>query len=149
MRLTPLYRARFTYADGWNVGLAESALSQHLFVAQGTCEGRVNGSLRGMNHPMRRPDGTFVADFQGVIETGDGGVILFDLRGYDRAYPVGSRQIVGAITHVSDHPRYLWLNDVVCVAAGEVRVTGEGVEMVIETAELVWEPLVDVPDGTP
>jgi hypothetical protein len=45
-------------------------------------------------------------DFQGVIETVDGAEVLFDDRGYGRAYPVGRRQIVTSATHLSEDERY-------------------------------------------
>ena len=51
----------------------------------------------------------------------------------------GARQIVVSGTHVSDDDRYQWLNDVVCVGTGEVRPT----ELVIEMAEVIWEPPAD------
>lgn len=82
-----------------------------------------------------------------MIETSDGAVIMFDYRGYGRAYPPGRRQIVGAAWHLSDHHKYKWLNDVVCALAGEVRVPDKSpeqlkqidVELVIDVSELVWE----------
>ena len=96
-------------------------------------------------------------DFQGVIEAEDGATILFDIRGFGRAYPPGRRQIVSTASHLSDDERYRWLNDTVCVAAGEVRTrTGETesaaggkvtirptVELVLDVAELVWEPIAE------
>ena len=56
-----------------------------------------------------------------MISTVDGATVLFDCGGYGRAYPQDARQIVCWLTHVSDDPRYRWLNDVVCVGTGEVR----------------------------
>jgi hypothetical protein len=50
-----------------------------------------------------------------VIETDDGATIMFEWRGYGRAYPPGRRQIVGAVFHLSDAEQYQRLNDVVCV----------------------------------
>jgi hypothetical protein len=92
--------------------------------------------------PRRRTDGTFCPDFQGVIETADGAEIFFDWRGYGRGYPVGRRQIVVAATHLAEDERYRWLNDVVCVGAGEVRTRPgrERPDLVIDVAELIWEP---------
>jgi len=97
--------------------------------------------MRGANHPRRRVDGTYCPDFQGVIETGDGATVMFDWRGYGRAYPVGARQIVLTATHLCEDERYRWLNDVVCVGAGEVRTRpdGSGPDLVVDVAELVWE----------
>ena len=112
------------------------------FLAQGRCEGRISGRFRGANHPNRRGDGTFLPDFQGIIETDDGAELLFDYRGHGRAYPLGRRQIVATGTHLSEDERYRWLNDSLGVGVGEVRSQpDESTELVVEWAELVWEPL--------
>jgi hypothetical protein len=70
VRLEPLYVVRFSYSGGWGADLAgpESAEGRFFFLA----EGRISGQFRGANHPNRRSDGTFLPDFQGVIETDDG-----------------------------------------------------------------------------
>lgn len=145
MRLEHLYRIRFTYPEGWEVGL-EGGWEQHFYLADGTCEGGLSGRLRGANFPLRRtPDGPFQPDMRGVIETDDDATVLFDCRGYGRAYPEGKRQIVGSVLHLSDHPRYRRLNDAVCVCIGEVRSStdgrGSGPELVLDVAELIWEPI--------
>jgi hypothetical protein len=63
-------------------------------------------------------------------------------RGYGRAYPIGARQVVVAVTHVSDHPRYTRLNDGLSVGCGEVRrLTEDETEIVIDVRELIWEPI--------
>ena len=81
----------------------------------------------------------------GVIETDDDATVLFECHGYGRAHPVGNRQIVGTVLHVSDHPRYRRLNDAVCVCVGEVRAAADartsGSQLVLELAELIWEPI--------
>ena len=145
MRLEPLYRLTFAYPEAWLVELEgeQGVESQHFLIAEGRCEGRVSGRFRGANHPRRRTDLTYLPDFQGVIETDDGATLVFDLRGYGRAYPEPRRQVVGTATHASADVRYSRLNDVVCVLAGEVRPGGEGAptEIVLDVAELVWEPL--------
>src|SRR5215217_3895001 len=82
------------------------------------------------------------SDFQGVIETDAGAEVLFDYRGYGRAYPVGRRQIAVSATHLSEDERYRWLNDSLSVGVGEVRSQEDGpTELVIEWAEMVWEPV--------
>jgi len=47
------------------------------------------------------------------------------------------------MTHASDDPRYVWLNDRVCTVAGEVqpRQGEQGFDVVLDVAELVWEPI--------
>ena len=122
----------------------DSAEGRFFFLAEGRCEGRISGFFRGANHLHRRSDGTFLPDYQGVIETDDGVEILFDYRGYGRAYPVGRRQIVVSATHLSENERYRWLNDSLSVGVGEVRSPEDGpTELVIEWAEVVWEPVSD------
>ena len=129
MRLEPLYRIVFAYPHGWSIVLgADGQESQHLFLAEGRCDGRISGPMRGVNHPRRRGDGTFCP--------GDGATLLFECGGYGRAYPPDARQIVCWLTHVTDDERYRWLNDVVCVGTGEVRPG----QLMIDVAELIWEP---------
>jgi hypothetical protein len=137
MRLEPLYRMEFSYPQGWSVALDTGTLeSEHLFLAEGRCEGRLSGALEGVNHPRRRGDGTYCPNFHGVISTLDGATVLFELGGYGRAYPVGARQIVCWLTHLSDGPRYRWMNDIVCVGTGEVRAD----QLFVDVAQLIWEP---------
>jgi hypothetical protein len=55
MRLDPLYRMVFDYPHGWSVALAgEGTESHHLFFAEGRCDGRLSGPIRGANHPSVR-----------------------------------------------------------------------------------------------
>lgn len=147
MKLEPLYRIRFSYPEDWVVGL-EGGWEQHLFLAEGRCEGSINGRFRGANFPLRRTaEGPFCPDFRAVIEADDGATIMLELHGYGRAHPVGRRQIVGTVLHLSDSDRYRRLNDVVCVCVGEVRAPsepdGERPALVVDVAELVWEPIAD------
>jgi hypothetical protein len=142
LRLKPLYSVRFRYPEGHDVALTGEAgrEEQHFYFAEGSCTGAIAGRFRGANHPRRRTDLTFVPDFQGFIETDDGALIMFDYQGYGRAYPKGRRQIVGAAWHMTEHEKYRWLNDAICVLVGEVRSQQTDVELVIELSELVWEP---------
>ena len=117
----------------------EGALEDHFWIAEGRAEGSISGRIRGANHPQRRPDGTFCPDFQGVIQTDDCATIFFDWYGYGRSYPERRRQIVSGAVHLADDDRYRRLNDVVCVAEGEVRAREDrsGVDLVIDVYELV------------
>lgn len=147
MRLEQLYRIRFTYPEGWGVEL-EGGWEQLFFLAEGRCEGSISGRFRGANFPYRRTEaGPFRPDFRGVIETDDGATVMFECHGYGRAYPAGRRQIVGSVFHLSDAERYRRLNDVVCVCVGEVRAAEdpgvESPELVMDVAELVWEPIAE------
>lgn len=142
MRLEPLYSVRFRYPDGWEVALSGPAGTEerHFYLAEGSCTGRITGRFRGANHPRRRTDHTFTPDFQGVIETQDGAVVMFDYQGYGRAYPAGRRQIVTAAWHFSSDERYTWLNDSMALGSGEVRrLSDSETELVIDFSEVVWE----------
>jgi hypothetical protein len=147
MRLEPLYRIRFTYPESWAVSL-DGGWQQMFFIAEGRCEGSVTGRFRGANFPRKEgADGPFRPDFRAVIETDDGAVIMVEWHGYGRAYPPGRRQIVGAMFHLADRESYRRLNDAVCVCTGEVRAPGDpaqaGPDLVIDVAELIWEPIAD------
>jgi hypothetical protein len=136
MRLEPLYQVRFTTPEHWSVKLSGSGGSeaQSFLVAEGRCEGGISGRFRAANFPRTRVDGTLLPDFRGAVETDDGAALLFTLRGYFRPATGG---LVGSMTHVTDDERYARLNDAVCAVAGEVRPD----EVVLQIAELVWEPL--------
>lgn len=149
MQLKPLYSVRFRYPDAWGVELAGpgGVEQQNFLFAEGACSGSLAGRFRGANHPRRRTDHTFEMNLQGLIETDDGATVLFDYQGYGRSYPKGRRQVVGAAKHFSDHEKYQWLNDAICVISGEVRSPAKpaaeirqgDIELVFDVSELVWE----------
>ena len=146
MRLDPFYRATFTTPESWSVEVSgvHGSESQGFLIAEGRAEGRLSARFRGANSPRRRADGTLLPDFRGVLETDDGATIVFAWHGYTLPAPDGGpRQLVGTLTHLSDDARYCRLNDVVCGLAGEVRprAGSAGFDVVIEVAELVWEPI--------
>ena len=134
MRLEPLYRLAFRYPEPFR------ARDELLLLAEGRCEGRVAGRFRAANRARRQADGTYVPDLHGAIETDDGATLLLHLtgRGLPHAEPVG--RVVACITHVAEDERYRWLDGAVCAVVGEVR---GGREIVLDVAELVWEPLGD------
>lgn len=163
MQLRPLYRADFEYPRTWDAELkGERGTEEQMFlIAEGTIEGRIQGRFHGANYPRRRTDKTAVTDFRGALETEDGAVILFEYRGYGRAHTeehdrvAGSarRQWVATAMHLTHDPRYLWLNDTVCVGTGEVGArpggpvasggglsSGPASRLRLDVAELVWEP---------
>jgi hypothetical protein len=64
---------------------------------------------------------------RGLITTTDGASILFELRGrtiFEGVEP-GRQSLVGWLE--SDHESYRWLNDVVCIADGQI--SGVGMEI--------------------
>ena len=130
MRLEPLYRLSFRYLESFRAG------DELLLLAEGRAEGRLAGRFRGANRARRRADGSWSPALGGAVETEDGETVLLSLTGHGvpEAEPHG--RVVGAIVH-SAEGGYAWLNDVLGVVCGEVR----GREIVLEVAELVWEPL--------
>jgi hypothetical protein len=89
----------------------------------GTVRGeRLNGVAAWSNHPRRRSDGRMLPDAHGVILTDDGARVIFGLCGRTvfRDPDRGEQSLMGWFE--SDDERYLWLNDVVCVAEGEIRM---------------------------
>jgi hypothetical protein len=145
MRLDPLYRATFTTPESWAVELAgaDGVEGQHFLIAEGRSEGRLSARMRAANYPRRRTDGTLLPDFRGALETDDGASVLFSWHGYGReGAGGGARELVGAVTHLSDDERYRWLNTAVCALTGEVRPRpgGDGFDVVIDVSEIVWEP---------
>jgi hypothetical protein len=52
---------------------------------------------------------------------------------------------VVAATHLSDDARYSWLNDGICVGAGEVRrqANADAPDLVLDVGELIWEPMAE------
>jgi hypothetical protein len=147
MRLEPLYRVRFSSLQHWSVELTGpgGTEGQNFLLTEGRCEGRISASWRGANYPRHRTDGTVTPDFHGVLETDDGATILFAWHGYGRADAEGTSQLVGSMTHITDDERYRWLNDTFSAVTGEVEPgpEGDGVDVVLEVSELVWEPLAD------
>ena len=145
MRLEPLYTATFTTPESWSVGLDGpfGSEEQNFLIAEGRSQGRLSARLRGANFPRRRADGILLPDFRGALATDDGATILYSWSGYARANDDGTRELVGGITHVTDDPRYAWLNTAYCALVGEVRsrAHGEGFDVVLEVSEVVWEPL--------
>ena len=132
MRLEPLYRLTFSYTSRWDADAG--GVLHRLLVGEGRAEGRVSGEFHGTNDSRRRPDGTFEPDYHGVIETDDGAAILFHLTGY--GWPDESR-IAATVKHATGDERYAWLNRTLCVVTGDLR----GKQIVLDVAELVWEPL--------
>ena len=163
MRLKPLYRLTFEYSRTWEVDLAgPDGHEQQLFLlAEGVVSGTIEGRFYASNYPRRRTDKTAVTDIRGAIETSDGAVILVDYRGYGRAHTpehdrvagAHRRQWVATAMHLSEDERYKRLNDAVCVGTGEVgprtagaaplvpgRAAGPAATLVLDVAELIWEP---------
>src|SRR5437763_163582 len=69
VRLEPLYRLSFRYAEEYGVDIEgpRGQESQYWFLGQGQVEGRLSGRFHGANYPRRRTDNTFMPDMRSVI----------------------------------------------------------------------------------
>jgi hypothetical protein len=143
MRLEPLYTVTFTTPEAWSVEVAADAgiEGRGFLLAEGRSTGRLSARYRAANFPRKRADGALVPEFRGVLETYDGGAILFEWQGLGVLTDSGMRKLLGSLVHTTDDTRYRWLNDLVCAVEGEVRprTDGSGFEVVLEVSEMVWE----------
>jgi hypothetical protein len=92
-------------------------------------------SFRAGDERLLIADSTYLPTLTGAIESDDGAHVLLTLIGHGAPHAEPQGRVVAAILHSADG-EYAWLNDVLGVVSGEVR----GKEVVLEVAELVWEP---------
>ena len=147
MRLEPLYRVRFTYPESWAVGL-DGGWQQMFFIAEGRCEGSVTGRFRGANFPRKEgAAGPFRPDFRAVIEADDGAVIMVEWHGVRPCLPARTppdRRVsasLGRPRPLSPAERRglrLHRRGRAPIDPGQA-----GPDLVIDVAELVWEPIAD------
>jgi hypothetical protein len=78
---------------------------------------RINGSLRWVNHPHRRSDGTMIPDAHGVIVTHDNAIILFTLQGRTVFEQEQGKQLLSVIFE-AEAESYRWLNATFCILEG-------------------------------
>jgi hypothetical protein len=143
MRLESIYTVTFTTPEAWSVEVPSDAgvEGRSFLLAEGRSTGRLSARFRASNFPRRRADGALVPAFRGVLETDDGGVVLFEWQGLAVRGDAGTLRLLGSLVHITDHSEYRWLNDRVCAVEGEVRRRADGSrsEVVFEVSEMVWE----------
>lgn len=80
---------------------------------------RLAGSIRWVNHPRRRSDGTMLPDVHGIITTDDGGSVIFAFAG--RTGFVGDTGVqLLSVTFESDSAEHCWLNAAMGVLEGVI-----------------------------
>lgn len=88
---------------------------------RGTVTGdRLAGTCVWSNDPRRRGDGRMLPNVHGLIVTDDGAEVLFRLTGitvFDNEGR-GGQNLSGTFT--AEDQRYVWVNDLVCVAEGVI-----------------------------
>jgi hypothetical protein len=84
----------------------------------GTVTGpRLQGSMRWVNHPRRRSDGSMQPDAHGIIVTNDHAMILFTLQGRT-VFEEGTGKQLLTVIFEAEAESYLWLNSTLCVLEG-------------------------------
>ena len=132
MRLEPLSDFRWSYDEVGRVGADGFALARPYGSdegigygeGRGTATGRIEGAAVWSNYPRRRTDGRMLPNVRGLITTQDGALIVFEFRGrtiFEGDAP-GRQNLVGWFE--SDHESYRWLNDLVCIAEGQISAAG-------------------------
>ncbi|HZM25675.1 MAG TPA: hypothetical protein VFC02_28250 [Anaerolineales bacterium] len=112
-REEPLYHSKFLLVRPYD-GEEGTAYGE----GDGNVTGpKIQGSLRWVNHPHRRSDGTMLPDAHGVIVTNDNAVILFTLQGRTVFEQNQGKQLLSVIFE-SEAESYLWLNKTFCVLEG-------------------------------
>jgi hypothetical protein len=147
LKLEPLYRIRFTYPESWMVGL-EGGWEQHLYLAEGRCEGSISGRFRGANYPRRQGAvGPFRPDFRAVIETDDGATINVRVAWVRACVPAwasaGRRCSLPSQRCRSVPPTQRYGLRLCRRGACVGRPDRDGPDLVLDVAELIWEPIAE------
>lgn len=110
---------------------------------QGTAvlTGRLSGHAKWSNFPRIRA-GYAHPDARGVIETIDGGLVLFTVRGLSNLTD-GSG--VHVLTFMTDDAPHLWLNDTIAVGEGSIAPGREALSMRYYECQVDYRPTI--PDG--
>ncbi len=126
MRLEPLCEMELAYRNstfGEKFVLArpyEGEEGSGYGEGDGTVRGeKIRGTVRWVNHPHRRTDGSMLPDAHGIIKTEDGAFILFTLQGRTVFVEGKGRQLLSAMFESEDR-RYNWLNNTFSILEGEI-----------------------------
>jgi len=84
---------------------------------------RIKGAVRWVSHPRHRGDGSVLPNFDGIIKTDDGAIVLFKFQGKTVWVHGMGRQLLSAIFETEDN-RYKWLDDAFCVIESAVDSPG-------------------------
>lgn len=82
----------------------------------GTLAGRLSGEATWSNFPRLRGSHA-MPDAHGVIDVGDGAVVLFSLTGLSNLTDGAG---VHVLTFTTDDPAHAWLNDLIAIGEGSI-----------------------------
>jgi hypothetical protein len=91
----------------------------------GTFSGRLAGVAQWSNFP-RLHAGHAHPDARGTVDVGDGGFVLFTLRGLS---DLTDGSGIHVMTFMTEHGPHLWLNDVIAVGEGSIDVARAALSM--------------------
>jgi hypothetical protein len=119
MRLEYVGRVQLAYRGGFTLLKLYGEEGAGYGEVEGTVSGPgLRGTLRGVNHPHARADGTMLPETHGLIATEDGATILFHFQGRTAfGQDQVGRQCL-AVTFEAADARYRWLNTALCVLEG-------------------------------
>jgi len=131
MNLNPLFEIEMHYTWMEYVGYAVGG--QYVGTCEGTVTGeRINGTLKAVNVPARRPDNVNCPAFRGVITTEDGAKIYFEFNGVAIIRPEDKvRVFTTSMALRTGDARYDWLNTVSGAAEGILNTTTD--RMIVRT----------------
>lgn len=90
-------------------------------VGTGTVTGeQLSGTVRWVNHPHRRSDGTLRPDLHGVITTHDGASVLVTMEGGRTIFPTPKGDLLVTTTFEAEAEQYRWLNTIYCILEGVI-----------------------------
>ena len=142
MRLEPLCAFDLHYTGDFHLA---RPFGNESGTGWGIGEGRVTGerlagAAQWSNQPARRGDGAMLPDARGVVTTGDGAEVIFDLTGrtvfVERQGEQVGRQLLLVLLE-SEDGRYAWVNNAVCV--GEGVISTETMAMHLDVFQCVSE----------
>ncbi len=90
-------------------------------VGKGTVTGeQLSGTVRWVNHPHRRSDGTMLPNLHGVITTHDGASVLLTMEQGRTTFPTPKPNLLVTTTFEAEAEAYRWLNNIYCVLEGVI-----------------------------
>lgn len=118
MKLKPLCEFRFQYT--WIDFVDFGAGGQYLGDLDGTATGeRLNGTLRLVNTPPKRPDNVNCPTIRGILTTTDGAKLYLEMNGIALLRSADkARVFTTSLTLRSADARYAWVNTIFGVVEG-------------------------------